>query len=434
MYTYTSFAVKDYAAFKYKLLNWASRFNSCCFLDNHLYESPWQQQECLLAVGEKAKVQAQAGNALQVLEQFIKAQSGQWIFGHLGFGLQQETENIKNSHAPKHMGFDDLYFFVPEIVLQCSTDSLHIFADSEEVAKQSYKEICETPVAKNATKTRSITYLPCMTSAAYVEVVNTLKQHIKRGDCYEINFCQEFFVNDVILDPVELYDRLSKLSPNPFSCYYKVGASHLACASPERFIMKQGSQIISQPIKGTAQRDLQNILNDDKAKAALQASDKDQRENVMVVDLVRNDLAKVCERGTVQVKELFGVYSYPQVHQMISTIEGKLRSDVSFIDIIRATFPMGSMTGAPKKRVLELINHYEVSPRGIFSGAVGYIHPSGNFDFNVVIRSIVYSENQKQLSFHVGGGITHYSIAESEYEECMWKAAAIQKVLAEIST
>jgi para-aminobenzoate synthetase component 1 len=434
MLTHTSFAVKDFTAFKYQLLNWANRFNSCCFLDNHLYESPWQQQECLLAVGEKAKVQAQAGNALQALEQFIKAQSGQWIFGHLGFGLQQETENIKNIHALKHMGFDDLYFFVPEIVLQCSTDSLHIFAETEEVAKQSYKEICETPLAKNATQTRSITYLPCMTSDAYVEVVNTLKQHIKRGDCYEINFCQEFFANGVVIDPVELYDRLSKLSPNPFSCYYKVGGSHLACASPERYIMKQGSQIISQPIKGTAQRDLQNIVNDNKAKAALQASDKDQRENVMVVDLVRNDLAKVCERGTVQVKELFGVYSYPQVHQMISTIEGELRDDVSFIDIIRATFPMGSMTGAPKKRVLELINQYEVSPRGIFSGAVGYLHPSGNFDFNVVIRSIVYSENEKQLSFHVGGGITHYSVAESEYEECMWKAAAIQKVLAELSS
>jgi len=433
MQTNTSFAVSDFAAFKYQLLNWASQFNSCCFLDNHFYQSLWQQQECLIAVGARASVHAQAGNALQVLQAFIHKQTGQWIFGHLGFGLQQETENIRSRHAAQHMGFDDLYFFVPEIVLQCTENTLNIFSGSIEVAQKTFTDICAVSLKKKASANRSIVYKPSLSAAEYVEKVDALKQHIKRGDCYEINFCQDFISEDVSVDPVELYDRLSKLSPNPFSCYYKVGASHLACASPERYMMKRGQQIISQPIKGTAQRDLENAVNDDVAKLALQASDKDQRENVMVVDLVRNDLAKICERGTVKVNELFGVYSYPQVHQMISTIEGELRSDVSFTDIIRATFPMGSMTGAPKKRVLELIDEYEISPRGIFSGAVGYIHPSGDFDFNVVIRSIVYHESAKQLSFHVGGGITHFSVAESEYEECMWKAAAIQKVLAEIS-
>lgn len=433
MLTKTSFAVKDFTAFKYQLLNWANRFNSCCFLDNHLYQSPWQQQECLLAVGEQASLHAQAGNALEALQNFVAQHKGQWMFGHLGFGLQQETENISSRHATKHMGFDDIYFFVPALVLQCSTHTIDIFAATVADAQKAFDEIVAIDFEKPAKQKKSITYAPRMHAERYMDVVNALKQHIKRGDCYEINFCQEFVSSNVSVDPVDLYSRLSKLSPNPFSCYYKVGAAHLACASPERYIMKQGQQIISQPIKGTAQRDLENVVNDTEAKHALQVSTKDQRENVMVVDLVRNDLAKLCERGTVQVKELFGVYSYPQVHQMISTIEGTLRSEVSFADIVRATFPMGSMTGAPKKRVLELIDEFEISPRGIFSGAVGYINPSGNFDFNVVIRSMVYNEAEKQLSFHVGGGITHYSVAESEYEECMWKAAAIQTVLAEIS-
>jgi para-aminobenzoate synthetase component 1 len=387
----------------------------------------------LLAVGEKYSVHANAGNALEILQQFMHEHRGQWLFGHLGFGLQQETEIIKSRHQAHHMGFDDLYFFIPQMVLQCTSDSVQIFADTQELAQQAYDEICATKFEESYTSTQGISYVPKMTAAQYVDVVNTLKQHIKRGDCYEINFCQEFVADNVSADAVELYHRLSKLSPNPFSCYYKVGAAHLACASPERYIMKQGQQIISQPIKGTAQRDLQNEVNDDISKKALHESDKDQRENVMVVDLVRNDLSKVCESGTVVVKELFGVYSYPQVHQMISTIEGALRSEISFTDIIRATFPMGSMTGAPKKRVLELIDKYEISPRGIFSGAVGYLNPSGNFDFNVVIRSIVYNKDEKKISFHVGGGITHFSMAELEYEECMWKAAAIQKVLAEIT-
>lgn len=158
-------------------------------------------------------------------------------------------------------------------------------------------------------------------------------------------------------------------------------------------------------------------------------SAKDRSENVMVVDLVRNDLSKVCEDGTVKTDELFGIYSFPQVHQMISTVSGTLKKDVSFTDIIKATFPMGSMTGAPKKRVMELIEQYERTRRGIFSGAVGYINPDGDFDFNVVIRSIMYNEATDYLSYQVGSGITWYCDAEQEWEECLMKAAAIKTVL-----
>ena len=150
----------------------------------------------------------------------------------------------------------------------------------------------------------------------------------------------------------------------------------------------------------------------------------------MIVDLVRNDLTRICKEGSVRVDELFGVYTFPQVHQMVSTISGVIKEDVSFPQIIDAAFPMGSMTGAPKHRVMQLINEFEPSARGIFSGSVGYINPDGDFDLAVVIRSIMYNQSTQHLSYQVGSGITFYSDAEAEWEECLLKAEAIRKVLA----
>jgi para-aminobenzoate synthetase component 1 len=264
----------------------------------------------------------------------------------------------------------------------------------------------------------------------YIRIIQQLQQHILRGDCYEINFCQEFFASPVAIDPLQVYCSLSNTSPNPFAAYYKTGDRYLLCASPERYLKKEGNRIYSQPIKGTSQRNLQNEGEDIKNKEQLYNSAKDRSENVMIVDLVRNDLSKICEEASVQVEELFGIYSFPQVHQMISTVSGRLRSDIHFIQAIKATFPMGSMTGAPKKRVMELIEQYEQTRRGIFSGAVGYITPDGDFDLNVVIRSIMYNAAGKYLSFQAGSAITFYSDPEKEYEECLLKAAAIKKVLA----
>jgi para-aminobenzoate synthetase component 1 len=149
----------------------------------------------------------------------------------------------------------------------------------------------------------------------------------------------------------------------------------------------------------------------------------------MVVDLVRNDLSKICQEGSVRVDELYGIYSFPHVHQMISTIEGKLLPAVGWVDCIRATFPMGSMTGAPKNRVVGLIGTYEESARGIFAGAVGYVTPTGDFDFNVVIRSILYNSRNHYLSYLVGSGITYYSDPASEYAECLWKAEGMKRAL-----
>ena len=231
------------------------------------------------------------------------------------------------------------------------------------------------------------------------------------------------------MDPLEVYLKLSHLSPNPFAAFYKLNDKYLLCSSPERYLKKQENKIFSQPIKGTSKRILNDINEDEESKKMLSLSEKETSENVMVVDLVRNDLSKVCIEGSVKVEELFGVYTFPQVHQMISTVSGTIDKDARLSDILKATFPMGSMTGVPKKSVMQLIEKYERTRRGLFSGAIGYITPEGDFDFNVVIRSILYNSTNKYLSIQAGSAITFYSEPENEYEECLIKIEAMKKVL-----
>lgn len=383
--------------------------------------------ECLLAAGVKRQVKADAGNALYQLQQFIDGKQG-WLFGHLNYDLKNEIEEVYSAN-PDNIQFPDLFFFEPAIVIRLSENEMIIEADDPSSIFATISDTAAVTLPQPGTS--AIKIQNRLSQKEYVSIIGSLRQHILRGDCYEINFCQEFFSEDAVIDPVEVYQKLSAVSPNPFSALYRMNNQWLLCASPERFIKKQGEYILSQPIKGTAKRILNDEDGDDKTREDLKHSAKDRSENVMVVDLVRNDLAKVCEEGTVKVNELYGIYSFPQVHQMISTISGELKKDASFSEIIRATFPMGSMTGAPKKRVMELIEQYEQTKRGIFSGAVGYISPDGDFDFNVVIRSIMYNAESKYLSFQAGSGITFYSNPENEWEECLLKAAAIKQVLEE---
>ncbi|MBC7722420.1 MAG: anthranilate synthase component I family protein, partial [Pedobacter sp.] len=279
------------------------------------------------------------------------------------------------------------------------------------------------------TLTSQLFIKPRITKETYLQIIQQIKAHILRGDCYEINFCQEFYAENAIINPLNIYQQLTKLSPNPFACYYKLNDKYLLCASPERYLKKEGNRLMSQPIKGTFKRNKADTKIDETLKQQLFQSPKDRSENVMVVDLVRNDLSKICKQGSVNVEELFGIYTFPQVHQMISTIVGELQDGLDVADILQATFPMGSMTGAPKKKVIQLIDKYEQTQRGLYSGAVGYITPNKDFDFNVVIRSILYNASNQYLSYQVGGGITFNSDANSEYEECLLKAEAMIEVL-----
>jgi len=408
------------------VLNWVQQFNTFSFLDNHQYQVAPHTMECLLAAGVKRYIKADAGTALQQLQIFIDKENT-WLFGHLGYDLKNEMEPLYSSKK-SGMLFPDLYFFEPEIVIRITADEMIIEAKDADAV---YKEIIETKLSSASPTHISPVIKSRIAKEDYIAIVEKLRQHILRGDCYEINFCQEFYDEDVIIDPVAVYKKLSAVSPNPFSALYKMDDQWLICASPERFLKKQATKILSQPIKGTAKRIEGDWQKDELSKDNLFHSAKDRSENVMVVDLVRNDLAKVCKEGTVRVDELYGIYSFPQVHQMISTISGELEENISFHDIMKATFPMGSMTGAPKRRVMELIEQYEQTRRGIFSGAVGYITPQGDFDFNVVIRSIMYNADAGYLSFETGSAITFYSDPEQEWEECLLKAAAIKKVLEE---
>ncbi len=407
------FTITGIPAIREQMLFWANQFSICSFLNNHQYQALYHQEECIAAVGA---IRLFDGiNALEEIDAFYLS-SADWLFGHFTYNQQSNP-----------IGFSSATFFQPETVLRLSNTQLCI-----ETIHASAENIFEQIITQKITTTQKaipIVMKPRIGQEEYLATIHQLQKHIQQGDCYEINFCQEFYAENTSIDPVQTYCELSHISPTPFACYYKQQNAHLLCASPERFLQRNGMQVISQPIKGTNKRDLQNPIKDAALKEALRQSSKDQSENVMVVDLVRNDLSKICVEGTVTVTELFGIYSFPQVHQMISTVTGELKPHPLFSEIINASFPMGSMTGAPKKKVMELIEQYENNPRGIYAGAVGYIDPKQNFDFNVVIRSLLYNSATQYLSYWVGSGITFYSNAIDEYEECLLKASAMNTIL-----
>ncbi len=246
------------------------------------------------------------------------------------------------------------------------------------------------------------------------------------------NFCQEFFAEDTVIDPLAVFLKLNEISPNPFAAFFKWKGNYVLCASPERFLAKRGEKLISQPIKGTAKRGVDDA-EDEAIKQELRNHTKEQQENVMIVDLVRNDLTRSAKQGTVKTEELFGIYTFNQVHQMISTVVCELEDGISAIQAIKNSFPMGSMTGAPKISAMQLMEQYEHSRRGVYSGAIGYFCPDDDFDFNVVIRSLLYNQNKKYLSFQTGSAITYHADAEKEYEECLLKAQAILEALGSLA-
>ena len=419
-----SFPVNNFNEFRIKMLNWVKPFNIFCLLDNQHYHFNEPAFECLLAAGAKQRLEMKSGSAFEALKDFYN-EHNEWLFGHFGYDLKNETEQLISKNFDG-IGFADMHFFVPKIVLQLNEKQVTIFCNVDAV--EIFNAI-ESSIIKEGKQQSYFTIQNRVDQSDYVAIIKKIQQHILRGDCYELNFCQEFFAQPATIDPLSVYQQLTKLSPNPFSALYKVNDKYCICASPERYLKKKGNKIFSQPIKGTSSRNLADKKLDEENKQHLLKSDKEKSENVMVVDLVRNDLSKICKEATVKVDELFGIYSFPQVHQMISTISGEIKEGIHWVDAIKATFPMGSMTGAPKKRVMELIEEYEQTKRGLFSGSIGYINPEGDFDFNVVIRSILYNATEKYLSFQTGSAITFYCDALEEYNECLLKAKAIKKVL-----
>lgn len=405
------------------MLSWANRFNIFLFLDSCGYNEKYASEDWIMAVD--------AVDQFSLDERFFDAfqswlnEKQDWVFGNINYDLKNEIEALSSAH-PDQIDFPVLFFFQPKIIIRKKLEEIEVMAFDQQPS-EIVEQILQTKHSQS--QKLQLNIRPKIQRSEYLNIIEQLRQHILRGDCYEINFCQEFFAENATIDPLSVYQQLTTISSTPFAGFYKLNEKFLLCASPERFLKKSGNKIISQPIKGTVKRDLNDGVVDDKLKQQLSDSQKDQSENVMVVDLVRNDLSRICKQASVHVEELYGIYSFPQVHQMISTVVGEIDPEISFADILKATFPMGSMTGAPKIRVMQLIEQYEQTKRGIYSGSIGYIDPQGDFDFNVVIRSIMYNATQQYLSYQVGGGITFYSDPEKEFEECLLKAEAIKKVL-----
>ncbi|MHB1177976.1 MAG: anthranilate synthase component I family protein [Daejeonella sp.] len=408
--------------FKTRALYWANSFDTACYFDSNNYSDPYSVFDCFIAAGAERKITLNGGNAFEKLAEFL-SHSLHFIPGYFAYDLKNEIEDLQSVNED-HLGFPDLNFFIPENVILVKGCEVQIFSPSAENIWEviSTLEIPDPPAEIRAEiKAR-------FRKDEYIETVEQIKKHIHRGDIYEINFCQEFYGENVKINPLDVFVRLNQLSPTPFSGFFKLEHRYIISATPERFLSRRGDKLISQPIKGTYARSTDKILDEDQ-KDGLRNDQKERTENVMIVDLVRNDLTKSAKPGTVKVEELFGVYSFTQVHQLISTIVCERDEKLSNAEIIANTFPMGSMTGAPKISAMLIAEQYERSKRGVYSGAIGYFAPNGDFDFGVVIRTLLYNDDNKYLSFHTGGAITLESDPEKEYDECRLKAKAIMEVL-----
>jgi len=409
------------------------RFEQLCIFDSNegLNDKKYISSSVLIAIGATQELSINdPSNALVRLQQFYDSKKG-WLFGYLTYDLKNATEILISSNSD-NQAFPLLQFFAPQVVVEKRAESVSFYFDDEYISEKDAKDIVDfcfsTSAHQKEEKNEKINIQSKISKEEYINAVNKLKEHIYKGDIYEINFCQEFFAEKVVLKTPLIYKKLNEISGAPFSAYCKFQEHYLMCASPERFLKRKSDRLLSQPIKGTIRRS-KDAEEDEELKKELYNNDKERSENVMIVDLVRNDLSRIAKKGSVEVEELFGIYTFKQVHHMISSISCELKETTTFTDIIRSMFPMGSMTGAPKISAMKLIEEHEKTKRGLYSGAVGYISPSGDFDFNVVIRSILYNAKNKYLSFITGSAITEKAEAEKEYEECLLKAKAMFEVL-----
>jgi para-aminobenzoate synthetase component 1 len=418
--------IQDIPSFKRKAIQWAASFEVCCIFDSNGYSDPYGKYDLLLAIGAEKELNALSVHKFTELKTFYE-QHKNWMFGLLSYDLKNEVEQLSSFNAD-HLNFPELFFFIPQYLIAVKGNEATVLIGNPDVMNIIAAVQPDINPSKNTANEGGIQIQSRISKTQYLRTVEALQQHIVRGDIYEVNFCQEFFAEHAAINPLEIYHKLCAVSPTPFAGFFKIKDQYILSASPERFLCKRADKLISQPIKGTAKRSI-NAEEDLLIKDALRKNEKEQAENVMIVDLVRNDLTKSAIKGSVKVEELFGIYGFPQVYQMISTVSCQLNPKIHFIDAIKETFPMGSMTGAPKVKAMALIEEYELNKRGVYSGAFGYITPEADFDFNVIIRSLLYDAAKQYLSFQVGGAITFAANAEAEYEECMLKASAIIQTL-----
>lgn len=417
----------DVNRFKKQLLSWGAQFRECVYLDSCNTPDKYSQYDAIIAVDAFTLLQTDSHNAFEDLKQYQQT-TKDWLFGYLTYDLKNDVEDLSSNNYDG-LQFPELFFFQPKKIFLIKGDSVEI----------QYLHVCDDEITSDLTEIESIiteefvkedalSMVPRIDKESYLLKVKQMLDHIHKGEIYEANLCMEYFCEDANINPVTTFSQLKEISEPPFAAFVRLNKHYLLSASPERYLQKQGSKIISQPIKGTAKRS-GDREEDDLIKEELRNSEKERSENIMIVDLVRNDLSRTAEKASVTVEELCGVYSFKQVHHLISTVTSHVKDEYSAIDVLKTTFPMGSMTGAPKISAMEIIEKLEETKRGLYSGSVGYFTPADDFDFNVVIRSILYNQQNNYVSFSVGSAITAASNAESEYSECLLKAKAMLSVL-----
>lgn len=421
------FTIDNTDQYKKQLLQWAQQFREVVFLDSNNYEQKYTSYDAVLAVDALTSVKTDYTNAFEDLKVYQQT-TRDWLFGYLSYDLKNDTEDLQSANFDG-LSFPDLFFFQPKKLFLLKGNQLEI----------QYLNMCDDEMEEDLLEITGYDQLTTdshqplhiqqrISKENYLNKAGQMLEHIHRGDIYEANFCMEFYAHDAVINPVNIYQKLNAISEPPFAVFFKNYKHYLLSASPERYIKKEEDKIISQPIKGTARRSTDSV-EDMAIQQELYKNEKERSENIMIVDLVRNDLSRTAAKGSVDVEELCGTYAFKQVHHLVSTVVSKLSDGYSPVDVIRTTFPMGSMTGAPKISAMQIIEKLEETKRGLYSGAVGYFTPTGDFDFNVVIRSILYNQADNYVSFSVGSAITSKAIPEMEYEECLLKARAMHSVL-----
>ncbi|MBI9040159.1 aminodeoxychorismate synthase component I [Lutibacter sp.] len=421
--------IQNIAEFKSQLLLWAQQFNVAVWLDSNNYQQKHSNFDAVLAVDSFSQIKSTYKNAFQQLKNY-QTNTKDFIFGYLSYDLKNDVENLSSTNFDG-LDFPDLFFFQPKklFFIKGNTVEVKYISNFDDEIHSDFEKINnQTSNIQQPTINNQIKIKLRIHKDEYFNKLNTILNHIHRGDIYEANFCQEFYSENSTINPLEIYQNLNEISKPPFATFLKLNNQFLLSASPERYLKKDGETVISQPIKGTEKR-ASTKIEDEKLINQLEQNPKERAENIMIVDLVRNDLSRAAIKGSVKVEELCKVYTFEQVHQLISTVTCKVKNTVHPVDIIKDTFPMGSMTGAPKISAMKIIEAVEETKRGIYSGAVGYFTPNGDFDFNVIIRSILYNASKKYVSYSVGGAITSKSVPEKEYEECLLKAKAMKQVL-----
>ena len=412
---------------KRKLLSWSQKYHTIVWLDSNAHQQPYSDYESVLAVEEFTSIKTDCFNAFDQLKEY-QTITQDFIFGYIGYDVKNDIEKL---HSENHdgLGFSDLFFFQPKkiIILKKNQIEFHYLKMIDDEIETDL-ECIKNHITLSDSKYQDIKIKTRIEKEFYCKKVSTILDHIHLGDLYEANFCVEFYADNTAINPYKVYSDLNEISTPPFATFIRVDEHYLLSASPERYLKKKGNKIISQPIKGTAKRTF-NDVEDQHIAYHLANDQKERSENIMIVDLVRNDLSKTAEKGSVQVEELCRVYPFKQVHQMISTVSSRIASDTHPVDVIRNSFPMGSMTGAPKIAAMSIMEELEESKRGLYSGTVGYFTPNGDFDFNVVIRSILYNREKEYVSFSVGSAITAKSSPNNEYKECLLKGKAMELAL-----